>query len=397
MNNFKHNHRRRIGIDARFYGPLGKGLGRYVQEVVDNIVRLDCQGEFEYVVFLSPENINDFQSDNPLVTKRELSLRWYSWREQLFLPRALRKEKLDLVHFPHFNIPIFTSTPFVVTIHDLILTRFPSRRASMLPAAFYWFKQMAYRLVIRMAVLRAHTIITVSNFTRQDIIDKFGANPKKLIVTYEGVADLVKQESNPEAVMLPAQVLALYHISSPFLLYVGNAYPHKNLNQLMVAFSELHRRRPELSLVMVGKNDYFYQRVRAKAESLQLWQDGAENTPVVLPGYIPDAHLASLYQQALLYIFPSLYEGFGLPPLEAMAHGCPVVSSNQASLPEIIGDAAEYFNPYDEQDIIAKIESLIDDSKRRQTLVARGLVHVKKFSWQACAEQTLAIYRQAVK
>lgn len=397
MNNFKHNHRRRIGIDARFYGPLGKGLGRYVQEVVDNIIRLDHQGEFEYVVFLSPENINDFKSDNPFVTKRELSLRWYSWKEQLFFPWILRRERLDLVHFPHFNIPIFTSTPFVVTIHDLILTRFPSRRASMLPAAFYWFKQMAYRLVIRIAVLRARAIITVSNFTRQDIIDKFGADPKKLIVTYEGVADLVKQYAGPAGVMSPEQVLTNYHINRPFLLYVGNAYPHKNLDRLMVVFSELHRRRPELSLVMVGKNDYFYQRVRAKAESLQLWQDGVENTPVVLPGYIPDVHLASLYQQALLYVFPSLYEGFGLPPLEAMAHGCPVVSSNQASLPEIIGDAAEYFNPYDEQDMIAKIESLIDDSKRRQSLVAQGLNHVKKFSWSACAEKTLAIYRQSVK
>ena len=388
--------RRRIGIDARFYGPLGKGLGRYVQEVVDNLIRLDFAGkqEFEYVIFLGKDNFNDFHSDSPLVRKKLVSLSWYSWQEQLFFPFILKREKLDLVHFPHFNVPIFNTIPFVVTIHDLILTRFPSRRASMLPAAFYWLKQAAYRLVIRTAVSRAKAIITVSNFTRQDIIAQFGAKPEKLFVTYEGVADLNKIKlKNSDKREAP---LSRYGITAPFLLYVGNAYPHKNLESLLSVFSVLRSRHPELSLVMVGKEDYFYRRVKAKAVKLGLWSEEGSSLGVVFPGYVPDEDLQELYSSALFYVFPSFYEGFGLPPLEAMAHSCPVASSNQASLPEIIGDAALYFNPYDEEEMARKLENFIADEHHRQELIGRGLERIKIFSWHACAQQTLEIYRRSL-
>ncbi len=388
--------RRRIGIDARFYGPLGKGLGRYVQEVIDNLIKLDFAGkqEFEYVIFLGKDNFNDFQSDSPLVKKKLVSLSWYSWQEQLFFPFILRREKLDLVHFPHFNVPIFNTIPFVVTIHDLILTRFPSRRASMLPASFYWLKQAAYRLVIRTAVFRARAIITVSNFTRQDIITQFGAKSEKLFVTYEGVADLNKTQTKSQSEK--EQSFSRYGIVKPFLLYVGNAYPHKNLERLLSVFSILHSRHPELSLVMVGKEDYFYRRVKAKAETLGLWSEQNSSLGVVFPGYVPDEDLQIFYSNALFYVFPSFYEGFGLPPLEAMAHSCPVVSSNQASLPEIIGEAALYFNPYDEEEMVQKLEGFITDDNLRQDLVGRGLERIKIFSWQACAEQTLDIYRRSL-
>ncbi|HQB76263.1 MAG TPA: glycosyltransferase family 1 protein [bacterium] len=386
--------KKRIGIDARFYGPLGKGLGRYVQEVVDNIVSMTVtSSEFEYVIFLSPDNFKDFKSSHPNVRKIEVPWRWYSWREQLFFPLILKKEKLDLVHFPHFNVPILTPVPFVVTIHDLILTRFSSRRASMLPAAFYWFKQAAYRLVIRTAIRRARAIITVSEFTRRDIIKKFKANPKKLFVTYEGVADLDKKEIIGE--IEEKQVLQRYRISEPFLLYVGNAYPHKNLEVLLTVFNNLLSRHHHLKLVMVGKDDYFYHRVKEKASALSLWQsEGSDNNKVIFPGYVPDADLAVLYRRALFYVFPSLYEGFGLPPLEAMSHSCPVVSSNQASLPEVIGDAALYFDPYNQADMLSKLEFLFENEDYRQQLIARGLKRVNVFSWQKCARQTLEIYRK---
>jgi glycosyltransferase involved in cell wall biosynthesis len=390
------NTRRRIGIDARFYGPLGKGLGRYVQEVVDNLIKLDFadKQEFEYVIFLGKDNFNDFHIDSPLVRKKLVSLSWYSWQEQLFFPFILKREKLDLVHFPHFNVPIFSTIPFVVTIHDLILTRFPSRRASMLPTAFYWFKQAAYRLVIRAAVSRAKAIITVSNFTRQDIIAQFGAKPEKLFVTYEGVADLNKIQSGNSAKREAA--LSRYGITAPFLLYVGNAYPHKNLESLLSVFSVLRSRHPDLSLVMVGKEDYFYRRVKAKAVNLGLWSEEDSSLGVVFPGYVPDEDLREFYTKALFYVFPSFYEGFGLPPLEAMAHSCPVASSNQASLPEIIGDAALYFNPYDEEEMTRKLESFIADENFRQELISRGLERIKIFSWRACAQQTLEIYRRSL-
>jgi glycosyltransferase involved in cell wall biosynthesis len=388
--------RRRIGIDARFYGPLGKGLGRYVQEVIDNIINLDSglEQEFEYVIFLSPDNIEEFSSTNPLVEKRLVSLRWYSWREQLFFPFILKKAKLDLVHFPHFNVPIFSSIPFVVTIHDLILTRFPSRRASMLPAILYWFKQAAYRFIISVAVRRASKIITVSKFTRQDIINQFHADPNKLAVTYEGVADLVNDSE--DTITDAENILSLYGIRRPFLLYVGNAYPHKNLESLVSVFASLRQHQPNLSLVMVGKDDYFYQRVKIKAINLGLCSSLA-NASVIFPGYVPDNHLRFLYRQALVYVFPSLYEGFGLPPLEAMSAGCPVASSDQASLPEIIGEAAMYFNPYDKKDMLEKLNYLINDEAYRHQLVVRGYERVKIFSWRECAKMTLDIYRQILQ
>ena len=388
--------RRRIGIDARFYGPIGKGLGRYVQEVVDNILKLDADSDnpSEYVIFLSPENFSEFSSTHPFVKKCLISLRWYSWREQIILPFIFYKEHLDLLHFPHFNVPIFTPVPFVVTIHDLILTRFPSRRASMLPAALYWLKQLAYRLVISVAVRRAQAIITVSEFTRRDIINQFHAKPKKLFVTYEGVADLNKKSDI--ASVIDDDVLHRYGIRHPFLLYVGNAYPHKNLERLLAVFARIYAVNSDLHLVMVGKNDYFYQRVKNKAHHLGLWSEDRDKNAVVFPGYVPDEYLDILYRRALVYVFPSLYEGFGLPPLEAMSRGCPVASSNQASLPEIIGEAAMYFNPYDQEEMVEKLEQLILDDDRRRQLSIQGRQHVLAFSWLKCAQKTLEIYHQVL-
>jgi len=392
------NNKKRIGIDARFYGPLGKGLGRYVQEVVDNAIALDAAGnqEFEFVIFLSPENYDSYCCPNASVKKIMVSQRWYSWREQLFLPMILKKENLDLVHFPHFNVPIFTPVPFVVTIHDLILTRFPSRRASMLPPILYWVKQAAYRLVVRTAVKRAQMIITVSKFTKDDIVKKFKALPEKIHITYEGVVDFHGEDRNNKNYLEAAAVLSKYAITSPYLLYVGNAYPHKNLERLLAVYKELQKVRPDLSLIMVGKDDFFYTRVKNKAVELGLKKPEGNKGGVVFPGYVPDAHLETLYKQALLYVFPSLYEGFGLPPLEAMSHSCPVVASNQASLPEILDEAAAYFDPYNEKEMVATILALIADENRRQELAAKGRERIRHFSWQKCAQETLDIYREAL-
>jgi len=188
MNNILEHKSHRIGIDARFYGPLGKGLGRYVQEVVDNLIQINEQQNNvdEYLIFLSPDNFDQFKTNSPRVKKKLISLRWYSWQEQLFFPGIIKKEKLDLMHFPHFNVPVFCPVPFVVTIHDLILTRFPSRRASMLPAAIYWLKQLAYRIVIKAALHKAKKIISVSEFTKQDIVNQFKIKADKIVVSYEG-------------------------------------------------------------------------------------------------------------------------------------------------------------------------------------------------------------------
>ena len=188
-----------------------------------------------------------------------------------------------------------------------------------------------------------------------------------------------------------------YHIPHNFLLYVGNAYPHKNLNTLLKVFAQLHNEHPELRLVLVGKIDYFYKRVQEEARVLNLWQEGNVNSPVIFPGYVPDAQLEILYAEARVYVFPSLYEGFGLPPLEAMAQGCPVISSDRGSLKEILGEAAYYFNPEDEADMLVKINTLLNDSEKRNELKKLGYLQAKKYNWWECARRTLKVYNEALK
>jgi glycosyltransferase involved in cell wall biosynthesis len=256
-------------------------------------------------------------------------------------------------------------------------------------------KDWAYRLVIWCALKRSQKIITVSEFTKQDIVTKFKIDPAKIVVTYEGVANLNKGRDSLFIAKLDSQeILEHYHIPSNFLLYVGNAYPHKNLDRLLHVFGRLHTLKPDLRLVLVGRSDYFYERIKRTAASLNLWQAQNINSPVIFAGYVPDAQLEIIYAEAKAYVFPSLYEGFGLPPLEAMANGCPVVSSNRASLPEVLGEAADYFDPEIDEDIFQKIKKVIEDEVWRQELKRRGLLQAKKYNWWECANQTLDIYKQ---
>jgi glycosyltransferase involved in cell wall biosynthesis len=387
---------KRIGIDARFYGPLGKGLGRYVQEIVDNIIKIDKENEF--VIFLSPQNYDEFLPVEPRIRKVLVSARWYSWAEQLVLPWQIWREHLDLMHFPHFNVPILVPVKFVVTIHDLILTKFPTIRASTLSPWLYKIKNLLYRIVISLAVYRSQKIIAVSEFTKKDIIDKFRIDPDKVTVTYEGVASLAYGNDSLFVKKLDdSETLLRYNILENYILYVGNVYPHKNLESLLEVFAELHKKYPALRLVLVGKEDYFYQRLKELAGRLNLWHDDVAASPVIFTGYVLDAELDVLYRKALFYVFPSLYEGFGLPALEAMAKGCPVASSNQASLPEVLGEAALFFNPNDKADIFLKIDRLYRDQELRQTLVKKGKEQVKRYNWWECARQTLEIYQNIFK
>jgi glycosyltransferase involved in cell wall biosynthesis len=377
--------RKKIGIDARFYGPSRKGLGRYTQEIVDRVV---SDRNNDYVVFLSCDNFDEFKIDGANVKKVLADVRWYTFAEQFLLPRMIAREKLDLMHWPHFNVPLFCPVNFVVTIHDLILTKFPTVKASTLRPVFYWFTNLAYRLVISSAVYRAKKIIAVSQFTKDDLIKHFRLPDEKIVVTHLGVAQVFTTADTMSA----TDILSKYGIKQSFLLYVGNAYPHKNLEGLIKIFPEIKKLRPEMQLVLVGKDDYFYDRVKAFAREYD-----TSGNDMLFPGFVPDADLIYFYRHALAYVFPSQYEGFGLPPLEAMALGCPVISSNKASMPEILGDAALYFNPNDEIEMISQILKMVDNDDLRNELLEGGKEQVKKYDWGKCAEETLKIYKQISK
>lgn len=377
---------KRIGIDARFYGPLGKGLGRYTQEIVDQVTVRDTK--HQYVIFLGKDNFDEYTPPNKHVTKVLADIPWYGLAEQRQLPRLIRQEQIDLMHFPHFNIPVFCPVPFVVTIHDLILTKFPTTRATTLGPLKYFIKNLAYRFVINRAVRKAERVIAVSNFTKQDIQEQFGIPEKKIVMIYEGVAKLEHAvDSTYTSKLKSKEVLSNYCILEPYLLYVGNAYPHKNLESLVSVFLKLQPKYPHLKLVLVGKDDYFYLRLKEFVH-----QQTGETSSIIFPGYVPDRDLQTLFSRAAAYVFPSRYEGFGLPPLEAMSRGCPVVSSDATCLPEILGTAAVYFDPTKEASMRTAIMSVLDDAKLRQTLITVGYSQIKNYDWTTAAQATINVY-----
>lgn len=391
-----------IGIDARFYGPLGKGLGRYTQEVVDRVISLSKQRsdlDLSFVIFLSEGNFSDFKTVDKNVTKVQADFKWYSFAEQIKFPILIKKYKIDLMHFPHFNIPIFCPSKFIVTIHDLILTRFPSVRATTKNYLTYFFKNLAYRLVIKTAITRSEKILTVSNFTKNDILKLFKVDSDKIILSYEGVANLSadKDYSLFKNKLFKDEDL-LKNLDKDFIFYIGSAYPHKNLQRLLSVFSKIKAEKINLRLILAGKIDYFYKQLKKEAESLGLFSPSAElfDNQVIFLGQVSDADILLLCSKARAFVFPSLYEGFGLPPLEAMSYSCPVISSNKASLPEILADNVLYFDPESEEDMLSKIKMIVSDEGLRQDLIKSGHEWVKKYSWHDCAEKTFNLYLQVL-
>lgn len=376
----------RIGIDARFYGPTGKGLGRYIQKLIEYLEKVDSENE--YFVFLRKENFSRFQPKNPNFKKVLADIPWYSWQEHIFMPRKIREVGVDLMHFPHFNVPLFYFGPYVVTIHDLTVSRFPTRRATTHGWAKYLFKRLAYKLVIRLAIWRAKKIIAVSQFTKNEIERYSRIDPGKIVVVYEA-ADSERRALSERSDL--SRCLEKFKIKGPYLLYVGHAYPHKNLERLIKAF-QLIKAKLDLQLVLVGKIDYFYQRLKDMAEKLGLTQ----KADVIFTGYLEDDELETLYQKATCFVFPSLSEGFGLPPLEAMARGTPVASSSHGSLPEVLGDAACYFDPEDARDMARVMSQAVEKKELREILIKKGYQQVAKFSWRKSAKDSLKVYQNAV-
>lgn len=373
----------RIGIDARFFGgEQSKGLGRYTQKLIEHIASTPDNNE--YVIFLQPDSIPQWKMRDERFTIIKTPYRWYTVSEQLFMPVHIARARVDVMHFPHFNVPLLYRGPFIVTIHDLIILHFATERATTLGPLLYWFKHQAGQLVMRNAVKRARHILTVSEFSKKDIVEYYGINPDQVTVTYEAAEmpqSLQYSDTDQQS------ILKKYAIYGQYVLYIGNAYPHKNLEVMIEAASQYKKTHgTHLKFVFVGKSDYFYERLKHLA-----WARNVDDI-TVFTGFVPDADLPVLYHNAVAYLFPSAYEGFGLPPLEAMAVGTPVISSNASCLPEILGDAALYFDPHDISGILDAIHRVMNSSEQRELLIARGLRRARQFSWQRMAEQTVSLY-----
>ncbi len=381
----------RIGIDARFYGSIGKGLGRYTERLIEELEAVDDTNE--YVIFLRRENFHEYQPSSKRFCKVLADYAWYGFAEQFLFPGKLLYYRLDLVHFPHFNVPILYPKRFVVTIHDLILLRYPTIRNTTRFVWWYWLKFWSYRFVIWIACWRSRFVIVVSRFTESDVLREFPFLVGKVRVTLEGANRTCFVSDNQTAVsvlrdfglIIPATSVS--HISSvrgiirPYFLYVGNAYPHKHLELI----GEMARRFPEYQFVLVGREDYFYRRLKQQFSVPNLY----------FAGFLSDVEISLLYRFGVAYIFPSLYEGFGLPPLEAMNYGLPVLSSNRGSLPEILGNAALYFDPEEPEQFAASLRLVVTQSSVRNMLRKRGYRRIRIFEWKRMAKQTLSLYSAA--
>lgn len=374
----------RIGIDARFYGSIGKGLGRYTQKLIEGLEKIDSVNE--YFIFLRKENFEEYQAKKRNFHKVEADFSWYSWEEQLRFPFLLNSYDLDLMHFPHFNVPVLYFKKFVVTIHDLILLHFPTVRSTTLNPLFYRIKFLVYKFVIKVAIKRSSRVIAVSRFTKRDILDNYKYVPQeKIRVTYEACDDycMLSPEKDEE-------ILSKYGIIKPYIMYVGNAYPHKNLERLVLAFERIKEFHPDLKLVFVGKEDYFYSRLKELVEI-------RKTTDIIFVGYVPDYELDTFFHNVSVYVWPSLYEGFGLPPLEAMAKGAPVVSSDHPCMKEILEESAHFFDGRNVLDIVRAVREVLEEEELKKELIRRGYAQIMKYSWKKMARKTLKIYSEIKK
>ncbi len=362
-----------------------RGIGRYIQELVQAMLDQKTDDRFVLIVrkpehpFVHEPNVETVIANVP----------WYGLAEQTKMPGVFRSVHADLVHVPHWNVPISFRGPLVVTIHDLLLRHQPKSAKSSLSGPFMrGIKQVAYRLTVAQCIKHAAKILTPTEFVKSDVESFYPKSKGKIIVTGEGMPGMVASSWKLEA---RVEAIPSYQPLAPsYLLYVGSAYPHKGLDDLLAAWPKISTQYPDLKLIIAGEMDVFMQRVKVQASDLK----GIE-----FLGRVSDEQLSNLYSNAVALVFPSHFEGFGLPPLEALAHGCPVISSDAASLPEVLGkNGAIYFRAGDSGAILAAVQSVLADlGKARQNAMLAAKDLALRHNWKQAAELTLAAYRQALR
>lgn len=367
----------RIAIDARKLRDYG--IGTYIRNLVRNLARIDRTTDYVLIVQPSDIEIASELGDN-FRTVPDWS-RNYSMREQLTIPLDLRREQVDLFHAPHYVLPPLTPCRSVVTIHDCIHLRFPQ----------YLPHRLAYvyaRSSLWVATHRASRVLTVSETSKRDILRYFRVPESKIDVIYNAIDERLGEATDAEL----AEVRERYQLNDPFVLYAGNIKPHKNLERLIEAFNTLRRGELEhVKLLIIGDEISKYPALRRAVHRHKLHKH------VRFFGFVPDKTLASLYRLASVFVFPSLYEGFGLPPLEAMAAGTPVITSNVSSLPEVVGDAAILIDPYEPDAIADAMRRVLTDERLRADLRQKGLARVKEFSWERSVQRVRAIYTEVIE
>ena len=371
----------RIAIDIRRVNEFG--IGTYIWNLVRNLSEVD--GQNEYLLVGSDRNFHELGPLRPNFTQLPQADRAGSLREHVSLPLALRKRKPDVVHIPHHDCPFMMPGKLVVTIHDCVHVKFPPENLSRIRRyELYWRTKHA--------VGSASQILAVSNSTRDDLVNIFDLDSKRISVIHNALDERFAAAGNGTD---RKTILERYQLHDPFILYSGRIRPHKNIHRLIEAFAVLKNELKEderyrnLKLIVIGDELSRHQYLRLTVVRSGMQQD------VRFFGFVPYSILQGFYQAAVLFAFPSLYEGFGLPPLEAMASRTPVLASNTSSLPEVLGDAALLINPENVFEIARGMKSILMEESLRARLVERGLKHISKFSWDTAAKQVIEAYERA--
>ncbi len=360
-----------IGFDARKY--FDYGIGTYIQQLIVNLHGL--QSPHRFIAYVS-------RDDAPRITmpqewkKIPVNYGKYSVDEILFLARQANKDGVQVFHEPHYTLPAGLASSSVVTIHDLIHIRFPR---------VHPFRKAYALAMISHAVKHSSRVIVDSEFTKIDILKSFSVDERKIEVIYLGIGAEFKPLKAPKGMK---DFRKRFHLDNPYILFVGNAMPHKGLEHLLGAFALLRHR--EMNLAIIGGRLSQSESLAARAKALGISDRIREL------GRVSSEDLVLAYNEAEVFVLPSLYEGFGLPAIEAMACGTPVVSSDGGALPETVGDAAVVFHRGSEGELADSIDQVLRDSRLCRTLIAEGLRNVRRFSWKETAKRTLQVYERVL-
>jgi glycosyltransferase involved in cell wall biosynthesis len=373
----------RIGINTLFMIPehVG-GTEIYLRNLLINLAKID--NENEYILFTNKENFGTFGIEQDNFSEvlcniparlRPLRMLW----EQLVLPLQIKKHNIDILHSPGYVSPLLASCPSVVTIHDMQYYYYPK---NFVKARLIYFK-----IFVPLSAKKATKIITVSNNSKKDIVNILKIPEDKVIVTYAASRSLNRRNLKDE--IKRREAMQKYSIEGRYILSVASLLPHKNLDGLIYAFEKIAN-KIEHQLILVGIKETALKDIQSTLEQVGILKDR-----IKVLGFVADKDLFYLYSGADLFVLPSLFEGFGLPILEAMSCGCPVMASNVTSIPEIVGEAGLLINPRDIDDISTKMYMILTNDQLKRDLIKRGYERVKTFSWLEMAKKTLKVYKTA--
>jgi glycosyltransferase involved in cell wall biosynthesis len=363
----------RVAIDARKLHDFG--IGTYIRNLLRHLARIDRENE--YVLLCQAADLGIAEPLGPNFRAVLEPSANYSLREQFHIPWLLMREKPDVFHAPHYVLPVGVRCRSVVTIHDCIHLMFPQYLPNRAAYAYA-------RAAMWSAARHSDRILTVSEASKRDILRFFGVPPEKISVVYNAIDERFWVEPGPDVV---ARVRERFQLDHGFVLYAGTIRPHKNLVRLIEAFdTQPPDGFEDLKLLIIGDEISKLPALRRAVHGHKLHKH------VRFLGFVPDDTLAVLYRLAGVFVFPSLYEGFGLPPLEAMASGTPVVTSNISSLPEVVGEAAVLVDPYDVASIVDGIRRVLTDPDLATDLRKKGLLRAREFSWERSVSRTHDIY-----